>query len=473
MAPFDLNSDEEYSEDDVVNEYEIEEHRVSEDDDDEVSNPPVFNSSMVYDPNFVLGMKFGTKAEFRKAVQSHAISTKRNLKFVKNDKIRVYVRCNESDCSWRMNALKMPKEDTFQLREYNPNHSCPPTFHVKNVKTGWLSERYAHKFQSDPNRHVKGFRLDVINDIRCHVSKDQAYRAKVKALKMLEGSPDAQYCKLWAYVEELRNSNPGSTIMLGSDNENGEIRFSRLYVCFDALKKGFLLGCRRIIGVDGCHLKGPYGGVLLTVVGTDPNNNLYPIAYAIVCKEMRETWEWFLTALKLDLEIVRPHEYTFMSDKQKGLIQAFEEAFPDSEHRFCVRHLHNNFKNAGFRGISFKNALWKAARATTEGEFADRMKEMRQLSENAANWFDDKPPNQWSRSHFSEHNKCDMLLNNVCESFNSCILDARDKPIITMSEWIREFLMKRLQENRDKAQSRWKGRLCPKIKKFLKKTRRK
>ncbi|KAL8514748.1 hypothetical protein ACS0TY_013726 [Phlomoides rotata] len=69
--------------------------------------------------------------------------------------------------------------------------------------------------------------------------------------------------------------------------------------------------------------------------------------------------------LKHDLNIHRPSDYTFMCNKQKGLIQAFSEVFPGSKHRFCVRHLHNNFKRACFRGLAYKNALWNAVRATT------------------------------------------------------------------------------------------------------------
>ncbi|KAK4390320.1 Membrane-associated progesterone-binding protein 4 [Sesamum angolense] len=98
------------------------------------------------------------------------------------------------------------------------------------------------------------------------------------------------------------------------------MRFSRLYVCFGALKVGFKYGYIPIIGVDGCHLKGPHGGILLTACGVDPNNSLFPIAYAVVNKESRETWEWFLIILKHDLNIVRQDEFTFMFDKQKGLI---------------------------------------------------------------------------------------------------------------------------------------------------------
>ncbi|KAL0434959.1 UNVERIFIED_CONTAM: hypothetical protein Sradi_0203800 [Sesamum radiatum] len=123
-----------------------------------------------------------------------------------------------------------------------------------------------------------------------------------------------------------------------------------------------------------------------------------------------------------------------MSDKQKGLMQAFGEIFPGSGHRYCVRHLHNNFKVVGFRGLAYKNTLWNAARACTVSEWKKKMDEMKELSEAAHDWFNDKPASQWSRSHFSELSTCDMLLNNVCETFNACILDAREKPILTMLE---------------------------------------
>ncbi|KAL0406346.1 UNVERIFIED_CONTAM: hypothetical protein Slati_3948500, partial [Sesamum latifolium] len=195
----------------------------------------------------------------------------------------------------------------------------------------------------------------------------------------------------------------------------------------------------KIIGVDGCHLKRPNGGILLTAVGVDPNNNLYPISYAVVNREARETWEWFLILLNEDLGISNQVEYVFMSDKQKGLIQAFQEVLPTAAHRFCVRHMNNNFKNTGFRGLSFKNALWKAARACTRGEFKARMKELQDLNQVAFDWFGDKPPEEWIRSHFNTNVKCDMLLNNCCETFNMMILDAREKPMLTMLEWIREF----------------------------------
>ncbi|KAL6538139.1 hypothetical protein OROGR_012127 [Orobanche gracilis] len=37
----------------------------------------------------------------------------------------------------------------------------------------------------------------------------------------------------------------------------------------DGCKRGFLAGCRPFIGLDGCHLKTQYGGILLCAVARD------------------------------------------------------------------------------------------------------------------------------------------------------------------------------------------------------------
>ncbi|CAN1181345.1 hypothetical protein LINPERPRIM_LOCUS6196 [Linum perenne] len=42
---------------------------------------------------------------------------------------------------------------------------------------------------------------------------------------------------------------------------------------------------------------------MLTAVGLDANDQMFPIAWAIVDKECTETWEWFMALLAEDLEI--------------------------------------------------------------------------------------------------------------------------------------------------------------------------
>nr|GEV60954.1 putative transposon protein [Tanacetum cinerariifolium] len=54
------------------------------------------------------------------------------------------------------------------------------------------------------------------------------------------------------------------------------VRFLRMYVCLVAVRKRFLNGCKKYLGFDGCFLKGMVKAMLLTDVGKDPNNLMYP-----------------------------------------------------------------------------------------------------------------------------------------------------------------------------------------------------
>ena len=58
--------------------------------------------------------------------------------------------------------------------------------------------------------------------------------------------------------------------------------------------------------------------------------------------------------------------------------------------------------------------------------------------------------------------KCNIICNNLCEAFNRAILDAREKPIIEMLEWIRCYLMRRMLIRREWIK-KFNGELLPNI----------
>ncbi|KAL4287114.1 hypothetical protein AHAS_Ahas19G0153800 [Arachis hypogaea] len=99
--------------------------------------------------------------------------------------------------------------------------------------------------------------------------------------------------------------------------------FLRIYVCFEACKKGFVGGCRPFIGLDGTFIRGYYGGQLLTAIGQDANNHIYPIAYAVVESENKDSWKWFLEILKEDVGDFQANGFNFMSDMQKVLVHIY------------------------------------------------------------------------------------------------------------------------------------------------------
>ncbi|XP_074292492.1 uncharacterized protein LOC141619370 [Silene latifolia] len=103
----------------------------------------------------------------------------------------------------------------------------------------------------------------------------------------------------------------------------------------------------------------------LVIVGMDGNNNIYPIAWVVVEIENGETWCLFLRLLMEDLGMEAGLGITIMSDRRKGIREAFNVVTPKAHIKFCVRHIWVNFK-VQFPGILFKEAFWKAARASTE-----------------------------------------------------------------------------------------------------------
>jgi hypothetical protein len=99
-----------------------------------------------------------------------------------------------------------------------------------------------------------------------------------------------------------------------------------VYWSYDACKREFLAGCRPLISLDGCHIKTRYKGVLLTAVGIDPNDCIFPVAFGLVEVECTSSWEWFLQNLKDDLNITNTSPWTIMSDKQKVISHSFFDA---------------------------------------------------------------------------------------------------------------------------------------------------
>ncbi|XP_058190953.1 uncharacterized protein LOC131308155 [Rhododendron vialii] len=221
---------------------------------DEERGPPrerhrQFNKKTdMIDPKFKVGMIFPTREIFKEAVREHSIKTGKRLIFTKNDTRRVRVVCKpppsqvptppseakKNPCEWALLASKMQGNECFQVRTYESTHNCQRMFHNKQVTAKWLSNKYVETLRSNPTWPVKSFKDQVQKDHKVGVSRAQLYKAKGKAFQIIEGDYMEQYTKLPDYCEELRRTNPGTTITMKTieDERGGDrSRFERLYVC--------------------------------------------------------------------------------------------------------------------------------------------------------------------------------------------------------------------------------------------------
>ncbi|KAL0231170.1 hypothetical protein GEMRC1_010575 [Eukaryota sp. GEM-RC1] len=141
----------------------------------------------------------------------------------------------------------------------------------------------------------------------------------------------------------------------------------------------------------------------------------------------------------------------FISDRQKGLIDAVKNKFPDSPHAFCVRHLAENVAKK-CRKKPVINAVWQAARATTEAEFLIAMNLIKSLPEKAYLFLMSVGVENWTTVYFPG-NKYGHVTSNVAESLNSWIGSLGGLSIIPLLENFRRKLADWFTDRLEKGRS--------------------
>lgn len=299
----------------------------SEVDEENVRKFPKFNQPENGDEvRFELGLKFNTKEQVKNAVKDFAMETKKNLYFKKNDGKRIIVRC-EPECPFYMRISKRTSNEYWQLVSFTDDHTCHRRAKNRQAKTEWLAKKFVPMLRHTPEMKPNGLIVEALDKWGVKLSKYQAYRAKVRAIEMIQGAQREQYAHLREYADELRRSNPNSTVIIKCGMSDIGPVFERIYVCLEACKAAFANTCRPLIGLDACFLKGEYGGQLIAAVGKDGNNQMIPIAYAVVEAETKDSWQWFLDLLLEDLNNVQHKQYAFISDQQKVCMLKFLNPF--------------------------------------------------------------------------------------------------------------------------------------------------
>ncbi|XP_051146985.1 uncharacterized protein LOC127262376 [Andrographis paniculata] len=305
-----------------------------------------------------VGMKFVNRLKYKQALRDWAVRRGWNINLIKNEKKKVTPVCKKG-CDWRIHASSIMGGDTFQIKTLKGTHQCSHQSTNAQANYKYLGRRIKDMVADNPDISILALKKKIRREVRVEVTMYKVYRAKQHALELIKGSTLEQYKHLYDYCVTVCKFNPSSSCILSVDWGVSPPVLKRMYYCLAALREGCKAGCRTIIGLDGCFLRGIYKGQLLTAVGRDPNENIYPIAFAFVEIEKYETWDSFLERLLRDLGDSRTGEWFFISDRQKGLVETIAERAPGAEHRFCLRHMYNSFK-VWFKGLKLKRLFWKA-----------------------------------------------------------------------------------------------------------------
>lgn len=176
---------------------------------------------------------------------------------------------------------------------------------------------------------------------------------------------------------------------------------------------------------------------------------MFSVAWTIVDVYNKRNWEQFIEFLKVDIQMYKSKAWTFIPEKTEGFGNSIDLFSEGVEHRYCARHLYSNFTLV-HKSLTLKSLFWYIARAKTMSEQKSAMNKMKEVNEESFKQFQEKPTLQWTRSHFQEHSRRHVLLNNLYEAFKSSILVAREMVIISLQKKFRHQQMMRMNRKKEK-----------------------
>lgn len=200
-------------------------------------------------PAFSLGMIFTGRVQFKDALIKYGLSTRRHLTFPKDEATRIRAKCSWKGCPWFIFASK--HNDKFKVKTFHNVHNWPQRKDNRLVTASRIADKYEHIIKANPSWKLKNIKETVLLEMGVDVSFSKIKRAKAIVMRRMYETCKREYAKIFDYQAEILRSNLGSTCAVCLDPEYDFPVFQRIYVCFDACKRGFLAGCRRVIGVDG------------------------------------------------------------------------------------------------------------------------------------------------------------------------------------------------------------------------------
>ena len=358
---------------------------------------------------------FASKKDVKLFVCSKSVADKKPFVVERSNSKRHIVTCKADCCSFRMSFFKRA-DGLFHLVEERP-HSCnclKPT-----VKKVWL-RREAKEFMKEFGRLSPKELAEKFLTVFKIAVDDVVIRRALNEDKEEESQTIAAFGLVEDFLDTLSSFNNGTTTCMLKPDGFFKRAFLFPGICVEAFAKS-----TKVVGLDACHIKARYGGVLLVLTVLDGDGHVFPAAIGIAESENQETWRWFVCLVRQALRIEDGGiGIVVLSDREKGIDIAVREYLPCARHAFCVYHIQKNVKMA-FK-TSLEGLLFKAAKLTSVKEFKETIEEMKKIDIDAGEYIEKIDPTKWARAFFPAP-RFGHVTSNISESMNWWLEEARHK----------------------------------------------
>ncbi|KAM3270898.1 hypothetical protein P3S67_029100 [Capsicum chacoense] len=226
------------------------------------------------------------------------------------------------------------------------------------------------------------------------------WKGSVITKNIIRGTLEHGYACLLGFSPIVELLNPGYSYLIMVNQIDGS--FIYYFLAFGACIRGYA-HMIKVIVVDGTHLYGKYGGVLLSAVAQDIENHIFPIAF-----------------YEPDLCVI--------SDRHISIANAFSSVYSRAHHGLCMRHLAENLCVNQHCGENIY-LFYAAAKGYSFNEFRENFEELKNSYPEAAYVLENVLGfEKWSGANFSG-NRYDVMTTNIPESLNSILMDEQEYPV--------------------------------------------
>ncbi|XP_057720030.1 uncharacterized protein LOC130934482 [Arachis stenosperma] len=275
------------------------------------------------DGEFTVEMEFSSREVVIKAMKDYTIRRDVDYRVHESEPTTFYTKCTQygAGCDLLIRVSKMSKKFCWEIRRYNVSYTCTRATisqdHSK-LDSNTVAEAIKPLVEVDLSIKVKSVIAEVQAKFNYTISYRKAWLAKQKAVESIFRGREASYEALPISFEAMCHKEPSANIQTLQANSAGR-------------RNSFVW---------------KYKGFLLVAVSQDGNNNIVPIAFAIVEGDTSEAWHFFL--INLQQHVMTCNGVGLISDRQDSIRSAIARSNgawspPRAFHMFCIRHIESNF----------------------------------------------------------------------------------------------------------------------------------
>ncbi|XP_048613401.1 uncharacterized protein LOC106442605 [Brassica napus] len=373
------------------------------------------------DKDLYVGKTFKNRDEFKQRMALYAIKHKFVNRCARSSPSVMVLECSGVACMWRVYAVLVKGSSLYEIRKIRGGHSCSVderAGYQRQATSSVIGEMLRQQFTGKGvGPRPREIRQVIGGDHAVNISYWKVWRSREAAVEFAKGSCGASYQSLPNYLQRLIEANPGTLAHLDTDYvESVGRRFKYMFIAMGESVKGFEF-VRKVVVIDGTHLRGKYAGCLLTASAQDGNYQIYPLAFAVVDGENDKSWEWFFE--KFSSFVPNQSGVVFVSDRHASIYQGLSKVYPNAGQCACIIHLKRNIRTI-FKQRQLGYLVSKAAKAFRMVMFYETFAEISSINQACADYLIDIGLEHWTRSHFPGR-RYNIMTSNLVEFWNSVL----------------------------------------------------